>query len=48
MTLLVILLILALIFGVGSVLKGILWLGIIAIALLVGAGVAAKIGLSKR
>lgn len=42
MTALVIFLILALIFGVGSVLKGMLWLGLIALAFLIAAGVAAR------
>lgn len=48
MPVVVILIILALIFGVGSVLKGILWLGLIAIALIVVAGAVARALFSDR
>lgn len=48
MTLVVVLLVLALIFGIGSVLKGLLWLGLIAIVFVVVAGVMGRSALSSR
>ena len=48
MALVVVLLVLALIFGVGSVIKGFLWLGLIALVFVVVAGVMGRSALSKR
>ncbi len=46
MTVLVVLLLLALIFGIGAVVKGILWLGLIALVLL-GVGVVLGVNRSR-
>lgn len=48
MSVLVILLILALLFGVGAVVKGLLWLGLIAVVLVIVAVVTGRNALSKR
>lgn len=48
MTLVVVLLVLALIFGIGSVLKGLLWLGLIALVFIVVAGVMGRSALNSR
>lgn len=48
MTLVVVLLVLALIFGVGAVAKGFLWLALIALVFIVAAGVMGRTALSKR
>lgn len=48
MTLVVVLLVLALIFGVGAVAKGLLWLGLIALVFIVVAAVMGRSALSSR
>lgn len=48
MTLVVVLIVLALLFGVGAVAKGFLWLGLIALAFLVIAGVMGRSAFGSR
>lgn len=48
MTLVVVLLVLALIFGVGAVFKSLFWLGLIALVFVVVAGVLGRAAFSKR
>ncbi|QXC60898.1 hypothetical protein KSP35_21685 [Aquihabitans sp. G128] len=48
MAVIVVLLVLALIFGLGAVLKGLLWLALIAVALIVAAGFLGRAALSAR
>ncbi|MEO6988391.1 MAG: hypothetical protein ABI239_07060 [Aquihabitans sp.] len=48
MAVVVVLLVLALIFGAGAVFKGLLWLGLVALAFIVVAGVLGRSALSSR
>lgn len=48
MTVVVVLLVLALIFGAGAVIKGFLWFGLVALVFIVVAGVMGRSALSSR
>lgn len=48
MAVIVVVVVLALVFGLGAVIKGLLWLGLIALALIVLAGFAARQAFRNR